>query len=188
MSSTVVIVMSLVAGLFLVVGGGLIMYMSNLVKAAYALKIELNNELESNFKKMDEDIEKRIKWVKKDMVDEVEKIKIALQADTERKSDEFTGTFTGRIAKLEETVKAEQAEVRKAFEEDRQALTILDKKLNVLRRELKQGGKAPKADGADAEAATDDGAPAATPAEPPAPPIATAKPFTPDAVDEGKVN
>ena len=58
MSMSTVLIISLAAGVILVVGGGLMMYMAQLVKNAYELKVQINAEVDERLTKTAEDLDK----------------------------------------------------------------------------------------------------------------------------------
>lgn len=138
MSMSSVLIVSLAAGVILVVGGGLMMYMANLVKNAYELKVQINSEVDERLTKMAEDLDKKSRWIKRDLIEEIEKIKTAMETSNAQKFAELTEPFSKRIDAMEETLLKDRAEWVKAFGEDREAMQKLDAKLNVLRRDLKQ--------------------------------------------------
>jgi hypothetical protein len=154
MNGTTIVIVTVMVALVLVLGGGLVFYMSNLVKSAYDLKIALNSELDEKIRKIEEDMEKKSRWIKKELIDEVEKMKTAVQYDSARKIDDVAHNLGRKLTELEEIGRKQQQEAAQVGEELRNAISVLDQKLNVLRRDQK------KAD-AKAEAA------AAAPAPPP---------------------
>ena len=58
MGISALLVLGLAAGVVLVVGGGLMMYMSNLVRSAYEIKVQINNDVDERLGKMAEDLDK----------------------------------------------------------------------------------------------------------------------------------
>lgn len=137
MSMTSVLIISLAAGVILVVGGGLVMYMAQLVKNAYELKVQINSEVEDRLTKMGEDLDKKSRWIKRDLIEEIEKIKIAMETDNTRKFNDLTEPFKHRLDLVEETLRRDRTEWVKAFETDREVITKLDGKIGALRRDLK---------------------------------------------------
>lgn len=179
MSMSSVLIVAFAAGVILVVGGGLMMYMAGLVKNAYELKVQINSDIDERLGKMTEDLDKKSRWIKRDLLEEIEKIKTNLEADNARKFQELAEPVVKRIEELDHLIRKERDEWVKAIESDRENLTKLDAKIGVLRRDLKQkpqtGGMAEGgADPAiDAAAATLAGK---------APPLAEGSPPAPDDV------
>ena len=152
MSMSSVLIVSLAAGVILVVGGGLVMYMAGLVKNAYELKVQINSDIDERLGKMAEDLDKKSRWIKRDLLEEIEKIKSALEADNARKFQELGEPVLKRIEDLDQIVRKERGEWIKAIESDRENLTKLDAKIGGLRRDIKrleqQAGLTPQAEGA----------------------------------------
>jgi hypothetical protein len=197
MSMSSVLIVSLAAGVILVIGGGLMMYMAGLVKNAYELKVQIANDIDERLAKMAEDLDKKSRWIKRDLLEEIDKIKTALETDNARKFQELGEPVMKRIEDLDQIVRKERGEWVKAIESDRENLTKLDAKIGGLRRDIKrleqQAGLAPQAEGAtsvlDAATAAVMAKAAAMP-EPPSPaadataaPAAAAKPAPKPASD-----
>jgi len=161
-----VALISLVIGLFLVIGGALVVYMGSLVKSAYEIKVEIQSDLEAGLKKIEEETEKKIRWIKRDVVEEVDKIKSGMASDNQRRLAELTENLGSRVAALEAAQKQGQPEFSKALEALRQDIISLDQRTKAMRREQKP-----------AEAPTAPTAAAPTPA-------ATPPPTEPPAVEE----
>ncbi len=132
MGFSTILIISLIAGVVLIVGGGLMMYMANLVKSAYEIKVQINSDVESRLTTMGEDLEKKSRWIKRDLIEEIEKIRQGLQSDTARRLDEILQPLFQRIDSLENLIRAERAEWVKAVEADRAAITALDGRVRAL--------------------------------------------------------
>ncbi|WP_231848998.1 hypothetical protein [Paramagnetospirillum magneticum] len=183
MSMSTVLIISLAAGVILVVGGGLLMYMAQLVKNAYELKIQINSEVDERLTKMTEDLDKKSRWIKRDLIEEIEKIKIAMETSNANKFNELTEPFIKRLETMEETLRKDRADWTKALNEDREVIQKVDAKLGALRREMKQPEANPSLDAAMASlaAAKAAGAEAQDAAAAPAPPdVTTMNGFLPD--------
>lgn len=170
MSFSTVLIISLAAGVILIIGGGLMMYMANLVKSAYEIKVQINSEVEDRLTKMGDELDKKSKWIKRDLLEEIEKIKSNMHTEAQTKVGELTQPFTARLDALEAALKTERAEWVKAVDSDRAAITNIDNRLKTL------GKSAKKAEDRDVAAPpvgepqpTADGSPA-----PPKPPPQTA--------------
>ncbi|ARJ68204.1 hypothetical protein WV31_16305 [Magnetospirillum sp. ME-1] len=177
-----VLIISLAAGVILVVGGGLLMYMAQLVKNAYELKVQINSEVDERLTKMAEDLDKKSRWIKRDLIEEIEKIKIAMETSNAQKFAELTQPFMQRLEAMEEMLRKDRAEWTKALNEDREVIKALDAKLGAVRREIKQAaeGSNPSLDAAMASLAAAKAAAEAQPGEA-APPPADAPPPPPPA-------
>lgn len=139
MGFSTVLIISLAAGVILIVGGGLMMYMANLVKSAYEIKVQINTEVEERLTKMGEDLDKKSRWIKRDLLEEIEKIKTALQTDNARKMEDLTASLRQKVDGFESLLHNERVEWVKAVDQDRQAIAALDSR-------VKQSAKAKKAE------------------------------------------
>lgn len=175
MGFSTVLIISLAAGVILIVGGGLMMYMGNLVKSAYEIKVQINTDVDDRLTKMAEDLDKKSRWIKRDLLEEIEKIKAAVQSDNARKLDELAGPLMARLEAFEQHLVNERAEWVKAVEADRAAIAALEARVKTPPRQPKLPDP-PKASAVATAAAAmmpeDAAAPAAQPAAPaePAPP------------------
>ncbi|MBC7906024.1 MAG: hypothetical protein H7Y60_04640 [Rhodospirillaceae bacterium] len=143
MGFSTVLVISLAAGVILIVGGGLMMYMANLVKSAYEIKVQINTEVEERLTKMGDDLDKKSRWIKRDLLEEIEKIKVALQTDNTRKMEELTGSLRQKVDGFEASLHSERVEWVKAVDQDRQAIASLDSRLKSAAKQSKQTTEMP---------------------------------------------
>ena len=138
MSMYAVLLISLAAAVVLVVGGGLMMYMSNLVRNAYELKVQINSDMEQQIKVVSEDIEKRSKWIKRDLIEELEKFKAAQIQSNARTMQDMVDPLSRRIDALEQTIKTERTDWSSAVNETRTGNTGLETKITQLRKDLRR--------------------------------------------------
>jgi hypothetical protein len=138
MSMSSVLIISVAAGIILVVGGSLMMYMAGLVKNAYELKVQINHDIDERLGKMTEDLDKKSRWIKRDLLEEIEKIKAGIETDNAQKFANLGEPLLKRIDELDQIVRKERDEWIKAIESDRENITKLDGKIGALRRDMKQ--------------------------------------------------
>jgi hypothetical protein len=155
-----VTLVGLAAGLVLVIGGALVIYMGSLVKSAYQLKIEIKSEVDEGQRRLEEEVEKKIRWIKRDLVEEVDKVKDAMQTDNQRKIQEILAGFITRLTVCEESLLTDRTETAKLLEGLRNDVIVLDQRLRLVRREQKAAQTASQVDDVD-------GAPGVAPAVPP---------------------
>ncbi len=132
-----VTLVGLAAGLVLVIGGALVIYMGSLVKSAYQLKIEIKSDVDEGLRRLEEEVEKKIRWVKRDLVEEVDKVKTAMQTDNQRKIAEVLDGFIKRLTACEAALLNERSETTNAFESLRNDVTVLDQSLRFVCGEQK---------------------------------------------------
>ena len=138
MSMSAVLIISLAAGVVLVVGGGLMMYMANLVRNAYEIKVQINADVDERIKAISDDMDKRSKWIKRDLVEELDKIKTSLMQSNSRTIQEMAEPLAKRIEALEQVLKSERTDWSKAIDETRKGSTSLDAKLLQFRKDLRR--------------------------------------------------
>lgn len=127
--------------------GGLLVYMSQLVKNAYQIKVELQTELGEGLRRVDDEADKKLKWIKRDTFDELEKIKAALTADHGRRLNELQEAVNKRLQERDEMWKRDRSELIKVIERQREDIKLLDQRLRTLRRDQRRADLAPVLDG-----------------------------------------
>lgn len=132
-----VTLVGLAAGLVLVIGGALVIYMGALVKSAYQLKIQIKSDVDDGLRRLEEEVEKKIRLVKRDLVEEVDKVKTAMQTDNQRKIQESLDGFINRLTACEGALVNDRTEAAKLFEALRNDVMVLDQRLRYIRREQK---------------------------------------------------
>ncbi len=130
-----VTLISLVAGLVLVIGGALVMYMGSLVKSAYQLKIEIKAEMDEGQKKIQDDVDKKLRWIKRELIEEIDKIKVGLLADHQRRLTETTAILDQRLAEATAEWRNDRAATISALGALQRDVAVLDQRQRSLRRE-----------------------------------------------------
>lgn len=144
MGFSTVLIISLAAGVVLIVGGGLMMYMANLVKSAYEIKVQINADVEERLTKMGDDLDKKSRWIKRDLLEEIEKIKAAIQTENGRKLEELTASLVHKVEGFETLLRNERTEWVRAVEADRVAIAGLDARTKNLSKQAKKPDDQPK--------------------------------------------
>lgn len=145
MSISSVVIISLAAAVILVIGGGLLMYMSNLVKNAYELKVQIGADIDARLGKMSEDLDKKSRWIKRDLIEEIEKIKVALETENGRKFEALALSLNDSVEGLNAQIKRDRTEWSAAIERDRLLIAQLDSRIDALRDDLKKTTSSPLA-------------------------------------------
>lgn len=131
MSFSTVLIISLAAGVILIVGGGVMMYMSNLVKSAYEIKVQINTDMDDRLTKMADDLDKKSRWIKRDLLEEIDKIKAAMQTENARKVEEILTPLVAKVDAFEAFLVNERSEWVKAVEADRAAIAALEARVKA---------------------------------------------------------
>jgi len=137
MSMSSVVIISLAAAVILVIGGGFVMYMANLVKSAYELKVQIGADIDSRLGKMAEDLDKKSRWIKRDLIEEIEKIKIAVETENARKFEMLALPLTNSVEAADAQIRRDRAEWVSAIEQNRVLIAQLDSQIEGLRDDLK---------------------------------------------------
>jgi len=170
-----VTLVSLAIGLLLVIGGSLVVYMGSLVKNAYQLKIEIQSDMEAGLRRIEEESEKKTRWIKRDLVEEIDKMKTALTTDNQRKLSELTESLAKRVEEVDQAQKRDRQEMVKVVDAMRQDIMTLDQRIKSLRQQPPPAQPAasppPEAAAPPALPAPEETALAATPAVEPAPAV-----------------
>lgn len=127
--------------------GGLLVYMAQLVKNAYHIKVELQTELNDGLRRVDDEADKKLKWIKRDTFEELEKIKASLTADHGRRLNEFQDSVNKRLQERDDLWKRDRAELIKVIERQREDIRLLDQRLRTLRRDQRRADLAPLLEG-----------------------------------------
>ena len=138
MGLSTVLIITLAAGVILVVGGGIMMYMANLVKSAYEIKVQINADVDERLSKMAEDLDKKSKWIKRDLLEEIDKIKTGLETQSNRRFQDMAEPLTKQAEVVEQMFLKERTEWIKEIEADRQSIVSLDSRVRALRRDIKR--------------------------------------------------
>ena len=172
MSMSAVLLVSLAAAVVLVVGGGLMMYMANLVRNAYELKVQINADVDERIKAISDDVEKRSKWIKRELIEELEKIKTGMMQANVRNIQEMADPVLKRIEALETVLKKERTDWSTAVDETRQGGSHLEAKVAQLRKDLRRVEDKVGLEPSSASGALPPKAAPGTPGTPAAPPAA----------------
>ncbi len=138
MGLSTILIISLAAGVVLVIGGGVMMYMANLVKSAYEIKVQISSDVDERLTKMGEDIDKKSRWIKRELAEEIDKIRVSLTTESAKKFQEMAEPLLKQVEALEQAVRSERTEWVKAVDTDRQSLTEVDGRIRAVRRDIKR--------------------------------------------------
>mgnify|MGYP001809933283 CR=1 FL=1 len=127
--------------------GGLLVYMSQLVKNAYQIKIELRTELSEGLQRVDDEADKKLKWIKRDIFEEVDKIKTALTVDHGRRLAELQEAVNSQLKERDEVWRRDRVELIKIIERQREDIKVLDQRVRTLRRDQRRPELVPPLEG-----------------------------------------
>jgi hypothetical protein len=113
----------------------LVGYLSSLVKNAYQIKVEMRADLEEGLKKMDDELNKRSKWLKREMIDEMEKIRAGIASETAKRQVEMGEQLNAIAGEISVRMQAAHAESLSKIAEFSARFDEADRKLTEYRRE-----------------------------------------------------
>ncbi|KAF0138957.1 MAG: hypothetical protein FD153_1058 [Rhodospirillaceae bacterium] len=89
----------------------MVAYVSSLVKNAYQLKMELRGDLEDSLSKLEDAAGKRTRTIKRELLDEIAKMRVSLERDTIRRLTELNESVLKQKADVEETMKRDRSKI-----------------------------------------------------------------------------
>ncbi len=132
MGMSSIVIVSLAAGIILIVGGGLIMYMGNLIRSAYEIKVQIVTDTNERITKLIEEMDKRTKWAKREAAEEVERFKTTIEVSNASSMEDLQRSLQQRVTALETLIRNGRNEWITAVEGHQQALVSLEANMNVL--------------------------------------------------------
>jgi hypothetical protein len=135
MSFLTIAMVALIIGLVVVFAVALVGYLSSLVKNAYQIKVEMRNDLEEGLKKMDDELNKRGKWLKREMIEEMERIKAGMATDTAKRQIEMIEQLNTMVGEIDVRMQTAHAESLSKIAEFSARFNEADRKLLEYRRE-----------------------------------------------------
>lgn len=115
---------------------GLLTYMSALVRKAYELKVELNAVLDRRLAEIEEEAAGRSKKIRREVLDDVAKLKDQVARDAERLSAEAAAGAVAQIADLRRDREAARLAQAQAIDDLRRRQMDLQRALEAVGRDL----------------------------------------------------
>ncbi len=116
-----------VVGIFIVLVIALLSYVSNLVKQAYEIKVDIKRQVDNGLQQIDDQMNQRSRWIKRDLLNEIEKIK--------------SNNETAIQQRAEELAKQNKDMLEAHAQEQRQQIRDLEDRLSELRKRLRRSEK-----------------------------------------------
>lgn len=187
---------TLTIAVVVVMGVALMSYISSLVKNAYQIKVELRSDVENAIARMEAEMDRRGKALRKELGDDSAQVREAVRHDNERRVKEIEERLQKSAKDLQDAARTDKAAVQnvladlqsrlKGLEADMAAVKGELARRAALARAMREKDRTDSAEGreiAEAATASEDPAPAPasveTPAAPPAAPAAP-QPATPN--------
>ena len=140
MSAVSTAIVTLLVAMVVVFCVALIIYLSSLVKNAYQIKVEMRGELDDGMKKIDEELNKRSRWIKRELLEEIEKVKVAMHTDNARRFGEMNDLMRKSVNEMLEGEKKERHEINKRLEGIKESQGKHDQVVKRLKRDVRRLG------------------------------------------------
>lgn len=133
MSYSTIIGLSMVVVTLLMTGGGLVYYMANLVRNAYALKVDMQNNLQGGLDHIENEFNKKTKWMRSELSEDVNRMKAAVQQDIESRLGTITAQLQKVVTDLDAAAREERADLKQTIVAQHKRLQAIEDDLNRLR-------------------------------------------------------
>ncbi|MEO5372798.1 MAG: hypothetical protein H7840_00810 [Alphaproteobacteria bacterium] len=151
MSFLPVALTTMLIAIVIVLGVVMVKYVSSLVANAYQIKIELQADLESGLRRIEEDLDKRARLVKRELLDELMKLRTASDAETNRRITEVVDALQKAIRDLDEATVERSKSIIRTLDDVRRDLDCMHVDFRVFKREKRGEKAAPTLPGPDGE-------------------------------------
>ncbi|KJS36249.1 MAG: hypothetical protein VR70_14155, partial [Rhodospirillaceae bacterium BRH_c57] len=136
MSFGAVAAITITIALVLIMGIGLMSYVSSLVKNAYQIKVELRNDVESAIARMDMEMDRRGKALRKELGDDTSKLRDSVQQDNERRIKEIEDRLQKTLQDLSAAGRDEKTATQTALTDMRRRLKTLESDVVAIKNDL----------------------------------------------------
>ncbi len=137
MSDISTVLITAAIGLVLFVGAVVAVYLNGLVRNAYDLRVAIRNEIEERLRQVQEESEKKVRWLRRELVEEVEKMRESVGETNQRRLAELVEKIEARFAEFQKQGQFERVELRSAVDELREAAAKLDARVGQAGRETR---------------------------------------------------
>lgn len=127
------ITIAIAVALVLVVG--LLSYMSNLVKSAYQIKVDIRADMEAQMRKLEEDLGKKSKWMRAELGEDVARIKATMEQENEKRLQAIETRLRDAITQSDMAGRGDRTELRQAIDATRRKLSSLEQDVATLKEE-----------------------------------------------------
>lgn len=112
----------------------IVKYMSVLVANAYQLKVDLRAELDGGLRRLDDEVEKKAKEIRRDLFDEAARLRSASDADAHKRLTEHAESLKKHIADLEAALRNDHEDMFRAVQGLRRDTDDLQDEFRNLKR------------------------------------------------------
>jgi hypothetical protein len=119
-----------------VLGIGLLSYISQLVKNAYQIKVEIRSDMESGLRKIEEEMGQKTKWMRSEVGEDVTKIRQAIEQDTVRRLEAIEERLATQAKEIDQDSRDERTELRNTVHQMRKRVNAMEQEISALKEEL----------------------------------------------------
>lgn len=114
---------------------GLLSYLSQLVKNAYQIKVEIRSDMENGLKKIEDDLAKKAKWMRSEVGEDITKIKQAIEQDSLSRLQAIEDRLTSLAQDLDEGSRTERSDMRNTINQLRKRLSAAEQEIASLKED-----------------------------------------------------
>lgn len=122
MSTLTVILLTLGAAVVIAFGGALLYYMAGLVNSAYDMRVAMRGDLDEGMARLEEELTKKSKWIKRDILDEVTKVRVSMKEEDDLRFNDFSDKTTKQLKEQAEAYEAKLKAMEDTVSELKQRL------------------------------------------------------------------
>lgn len=133
MSEMAVIGVSTLVVTLLLIGGAIVYYLANLVRSAYSIKVTMQNDLQGGLDHLATELNKKSKWMRAELSDDITKMKGVVKQDIDAKLDTVLAQLQKVVTDLDVAARDERADLRQILSTHQKRLQIIENDLFHLK-------------------------------------------------------
>jgi polyhydroxyalkanoate synthesis regulator phasin len=115
---------------------GLLSYMSQLVKNAYQIKVEIRSDMEEGLRKIEEEMGKKTKWMRSEVGEDVAKMRQGIEQDNGHRLEGIEDRLTTLAQDLDRDSREERSELRNTVNQLRKKVVSMEQEITALKEEM----------------------------------------------------
>ncbi|MGC2855437.1 hypothetical protein ACM64Y_08175 [Novispirillum sp. DQ9] len=127
---------TLAIAVVLVMGVGLMSYVSTLIKNAYQIKVELRSDVDTAIARMEAEMDRRGKALRKELADDAGQLRDAVKTENERRLKEIEDRLQAASKDLQEAARGDKMAVQKVLSDLQTRLKALETDMAAVKGEL----------------------------------------------------
>lgn len=115
---------------------GLLSYMSQLVKNAYQIKVEIRSDMEDGLRKIEEEVGKKTKWMRSEVGEDVAKMRQGIEQDNGQRLESIEERLTTLAQDLDRDSREERSDLRNTVNHLRKKVSSMEQEIASLKEEM----------------------------------------------------